>query len=598
MTPATSQPPTDGQILADFADRGTEEAFATILQRHAPMVLAVSRSVLGNTSDAEDAAQAVFLTLAQKAASLKNHNTVAGWLHRVAWYITARAAEARAIRRRHEQEAARMKPEITPAESEFSAEELHASLQKLPEKYRVAIILHHLEGRTEEETAALLACSPSAATARLSRGRRMLRQHMNKRGAAITALALAAALSAKASAGVPPGFVSSTAQIAALLAAGKTVSTSATVLALSKGALQMIRMAKMKIAAALILSLLLLGGTGTYLAIAGSPGAPPPAAISATAPAGPVTFHFVTPPAEVSALVKDSATRVAGRGPAGRGAQAPADVTLRGPLAVYQLRSASWDSITQMGFVYIVESQGKQFASIEVRPNSAGKYAINTTSFVAPGTTGTVDNGINGIDDALDHLQAAGRLPTGSYEVRFIHIPTDRAGLPSVGLWIKADNGGEEYIYTYFRYTPGGLKQGELYSPDQYVRAVGRFIPKSAAAAPKPEPAPKAISHPKDAVTAALDLIQILRKDTAFVSNSIHRNLLIDLDSLEAAATAVTQDTGTDQALTAQRIDAFSVALTVIITRANDIGNRATETREARDKSIDLAAKLTAIAAK
>jgi hypothetical protein len=342
----------------------------------------------------------------------------------------------------------------------------------------------------------------------------------------------------------------------------------------------MIRMAKMKIAAALILSLLLLGGTGTYLAIAGSPGAPPPAAISATAPAGPVTFHFVTPPAEVSALVKDSATRVAGRGPAGRGAQAPADVTLRGPLAVYQLRSASWDSITQMGFVYIVESQGKQFASIEVRPNSAGKYAINTTSFVAPGTTGTVDNGINGIDDALDH------------------IPTDRAGLPSVGLWIKADNGGEEYIYTYFRYTPGGLKQGELYSPDQYVRAVGRFIPKSAAAAPKPEPAPKAISHPKDAVTAALDLIQILRKDTAFVSNSIHRNLLIDLDSLEAAATAVTQDTGTDQALTAQRIDAFSVALTVIITRANDIGNRATETREARDKSIDLAAKLTAIAAK
>ena len=86
--------------------RRNQEAFAEVVRRHGPMVLAVCRSIVGRTSSAEDAAQAVFLTLAQKAASLQSQRTITGWLHRVAWYVSARTAETAAIRRRHELESA------------------------------------------------------------------------------------------------------------------------------------------------------------------------------------------------------------------------------------------------------------------------------------------------------------------------------------------------------------------------------------------------------------------------------------------------------------------------------------------------------------
>ena len=63
---------TDGQLLERFATReGTEaeQAFATLVERHGPMVLRVCRGVLANSHDTEDAFQATFLVLVKKAAS-------------------------------------------------------------------------------------------------------------------------------------------------------------------------------------------------------------------------------------------------------------------------------------------------------------------------------------------------------------------------------------------------------------------------------------------------------------------------------------------------------------------------------------------------
>ena len=86
----------DPDLLADYSATGRQEAFAQLIQRHGAMVLGACRSVLGNSADAEDAAQAVFLTLARKAASLRAHASVAGWLHRVARYVALHAREAAA----------------------------------------------------------------------------------------------------------------------------------------------------------------------------------------------------------------------------------------------------------------------------------------------------------------------------------------------------------------------------------------------------------------------------------------------------------------------------------------------------------------------
>jgi hypothetical protein len=59
----------DADLLGRFCTDHDEEAFQALVKRHGPMVLEVSRSVLGNDADAEDAFQATFLVLAQKAGA-------------------------------------------------------------------------------------------------------------------------------------------------------------------------------------------------------------------------------------------------------------------------------------------------------------------------------------------------------------------------------------------------------------------------------------------------------------------------------------------------------------------------------------------------
>ncbi|HEX3356598.1 MAG TPA: sigma-70 family RNA polymerase sigma factor, partial [Tepidisphaeraceae bacterium] len=280
----------DAQLLASFANHHSQDAFAEIVRRHGPMVLAVCRSVLGETSSAEDAAQAVFLTLARTASSLHSHKTIVGWLHRVAWYVSARAAEAAAIRRRHEQEAARMRPETSAESADLSSEQIHAAIRQLPEKCRAALLLHYFEGHTESETAAILCCSPSAASMRLSRGRQMLRDRLVKRGVSVSAEVLTGVMSRSASAVPPSTFVHSVVGLATSSLAGGPI-TSTAIATLSKGAMKMLWITKLKLAAALVFTMILLTTAGVY--VASSLAATQPATAPATNPAvaGPLSIQ-------------------------------------------------------------------------------------------------------------------------------------------------------------------------------------------------------------------------------------------------------------------------------------------------------------------
>jgi RNA polymerase sigma factor (sigma-70 family) len=290
----TSNVPSDGDLLTVFVARRDEPAFALLVRRHGGVVMAVCRSVLGQSQDAEDAAQAVFLTLAQRASSLQGRTTVVGWLYRVAWYVATRAAAARAVRRRHEQEVARMKPNANPPEDEtVPPEVLHAALAELPEKYRLPLLLHHIEGRSEQETASLLGCGVSAASVRLTRGRQMLRERLKRQGLVVSAVGMVAVMGGPASAGMLPDFVTTASQAAVGVLAGKAATaTSATVAALSKGALNMLFWTKLKLAALVTVAVMLIGGAGagTYMALAAATAtsAPTPAA----APAGNATLSL------------------------------------------------------------------------------------------------------------------------------------------------------------------------------------------------------------------------------------------------------------------------------------------------------------------
>src|SRR5439155_21736907 len=83
-----------------------ETAFAVLVRRHGPTVLRVCQANLRHGPDAEDAFQATFLILAQKARSLRLRGPLGPWLHEVARRVCAHARATIARRRRHERRCA------------------------------------------------------------------------------------------------------------------------------------------------------------------------------------------------------------------------------------------------------------------------------------------------------------------------------------------------------------------------------------------------------------------------------------------------------------------------------------------------------------
>ena len=73
--------PTDTELLARYL-AGDQGAFADLVQRHGPMVLATCRRVLGHSADAEDAFQTTFAALARHAATIRGPAALPAWLHR------------------------------------------------------------------------------------------------------------------------------------------------------------------------------------------------------------------------------------------------------------------------------------------------------------------------------------------------------------------------------------------------------------------------------------------------------------------------------------------------------------------------------------
>lgn len=173
----------DGQLLEWFVHQREEAAFAALVRRHGPMVLSVCRRLLRNSHDAEDAFQATFLVLAQKASRLRQPELLANWLYGVA-YRTALHARRRASRR-SEREREVATPSTSSGESDIEAREvrriLDEALQGLPEEYRAPLVLCYLEGMTNEEAARRLGWPSGSMSHRLARGRELLRERLESR---------------------------------------------------------------------------------------------------------------------------------------------------------------------------------------------------------------------------------------------------------------------------------------------------------------------------------------------------------------------------------------------------------------------------------
>ena len=249
----------DGELLARFVERHDEAAFATLVNRHGPMVWGVCRRLL-NRHDAEDAFQATFLVLARKAASVRSRETVGNWLYGVA-HQTALQVRRTAARRRAKEVQVTTMPDTEAVGPDPWADLqplLDEELSRLPDIYRTVIVLCDLEGRTRKEAAHRLGVPEGTVAGRIARARTLLARRLTRRGVALSGGALAAVLTQRgASAGVSNTVVVSTIKAARLVAAGRaaTGAVSVQVAALTEGVMKAMLFNKLKAALAIVLML-------------------------------------------------------------------------------------------------------------------------------------------------------------------------------------------------------------------------------------------------------------------------------------------------------------------------------------------------------
>jgi len=237
--------------LARAAQRGDKRAFVEIVARHQAMVCGVALGILGDFAASEDAAQDAFLTAWRRIHDLREPERLRAWLAQV-----ARNSALGQLRRRRghdvlDEEMALADSSPLPDETVASDEEaqlVRDSLAKLPETYRLPLILYYREGQSVRAVAEALELSEDAVKQRLARGREMLRERMSGLietvltrtiPSPIFTMMIAAAIGALAAPAIVAGgvFVASSAAAAgaSASAAGPTTSSLLTAMSTSKG---------------------------------------------------------------------------------------------------------------------------------------------------------------------------------------------------------------------------------------------------------------------------------------------------------------------------------------------------------------------------
>jgi RNA polymerase sigma factor (sigma-70 family) len=268
----------DSFLLERFVRDRDDNAFAVLVARHGPLVRGVCQRVLAEVHAADDAFQAVFLVLARRAAEVRPQQSLASWLHGVAYRVALKSRAIETKRRRRETSSAELDPTDPRPDplGELSARELLTALdeelQRLTDAHRLPILLCCLEGRSQEEAASMLGWTVGSVKGRLERGRANLHARLARRGltlsAALAAVEMSRVGSAHASCLVSVVAFRSGLALSARRVCGDTITARA--VAAMEGVGRSIGMTKLKWAVVVLLTLSIVGaGTASLIFRAG-----------------------------------------------------------------------------------------------------------------------------------------------------------------------------------------------------------------------------------------------------------------------------------------------------------------------------------------
>jgi RNA polymerase sigma factor (sigma-70 family) len=269
----------DFELLREHVERGSEEAFRTLVERHARMVYGTALRVLGNASAAEEVTQAVFILLARKGASIRRGTVLAGWLYRTAQFVARESLRAEERRNMRHERLAEMKdsndsvwPKIAPV--------LDEAMGTLGTADRDAVVLRFFEGRSFAEIANALRITEPAAKMRVARALEKLRAFLAREQITVPAAILAATLENHSTPAASDAFVSSISSTALT----ETAVSRESLTALVKGALKIMAWNKVRNTALIAVLFLLCGGTVGFVAWKSTRASSPVVAISTFEP--------------------------------------------------------------------------------------------------------------------------------------------------------------------------------------------------------------------------------------------------------------------------------------------------------------------------
>lgn len=189
--PEPTTPPVDETELVERLRAGDEEAFAEMMRAHGGRLLSTARRLMGNDADAQDAFQDGMISAFRSIDRFEGQSRLATWLHRIV--VNAALMRLRSARRRREESVEDLLPSYTagghlreyperwdaPADALLQREEVREAvrdaIEKLPDKYRIPLLLRDIEELSTDEVARTLEITPNAVKIRIHRARLALR---------------------------------------------------------------------------------------------------------------------------------------------------------------------------------------------------------------------------------------------------------------------------------------------------------------------------------------------------------------------------------------------------------------------------------------
>lgn len=178
--------------LLEALRTGRDDAFETLVRTHSGRMLSVCRRILRNDEEAKDAVQEAFISAFRAIQSFEGTSRLGTWLHRIA--VNASLMRLRSKKRRPEESIEELLPAfkddghaaIDPqdwspsalqmVESRETREFVRESIDRLPEMYRVVLLLRDIEELDTSEAAAVLGVTEGVVKVRLHRARHALRR--------------------------------------------------------------------------------------------------------------------------------------------------------------------------------------------------------------------------------------------------------------------------------------------------------------------------------------------------------------------------------------------------------------------------------------